>query len=118
MDDNNQIPEIQPATEQAVIGASTVCFISLIIIYCLSERAVERLGILWIEFLLYGIIPVTATFLYLYRSCWHPKITGAARTCAVLLLSCIILVGISFFIGFMLFFGFMIFHSFSDGFHP
>ena len=56
MDDNNQIPEIQPATEQAVIGASTVCFISLIIIYCLSERAAERLGILWIEFLLYGII--------------------------------------------------------------
>jgi hypothetical protein len=118
MDDNEQMPEVQPSAEQVVIGASIICFVSLIIIYCIAERAVGRLGVLWLEFLLYGIIPTSATFLYLYRSCWHPEITGVARAGTLLLLSCIILFGVCFFIGFMLCFGFMIYNSFVGGFHP
>jgi hypothetical protein len=78
MDDDEQTPEVQSPAEQAVIGASIVCFISLIIMYCIAELALQGLGLFWAEFLPYGIIPISATFLCLYRSCWHPEITGAA----------------------------------------
>src|ERR1700722_8415896 len=118
MDDNERTLDVQSPAEQAIIGASIVCFLSLIIIYCITERALDGLGIRWVKILLCGFIPVSATFLFLYRSCWHPEITGARRTCSLFLMACIILVGVFFFIGFMLCFGFMIYHTFVDGFHP
>ena len=38
-------------------------------------------------------LPITATFLVLYRSCWHREIIGVLRTGVLLLLSGLILVG-------------------------
>jgi hypothetical protein len=42
-------------------------------------------------FLLDSIVPISVTFILLYRSCWHSELSGWARTCCVLALSCITL---------------------------
>jgi hypothetical protein len=118
MDDDEQTPDAQSPAEQAVIGGSIICFISLIIIYCIVERALDGLGMHWIELLFYGIIPIFSTFLFLYLSCWHPEISGVIRVCSLLLLSCVILAEVFFFVGFALCLGCIIYHSFIDGFHP
>src|SRR5471030_986305 len=80
--------------------ASLACFFSLLGIYLITRPAVTLLGkIWWAELLVYAIIliiPLSLTFIILYRSEWHPKITGAARTCSLLLLSCFIFVGALF----------------------
>jgi hypothetical protein len=63
----------------------------LIIFYWVAGRAVELLEVRWIEWLVYAIIPISVTFIILYRSCWNPEIKGVTQTCSLLLLSCIIL---------------------------
>jgi hypothetical protein len=102
MDDNEQTPDVQSPLQRAVVMASIACFVSLIIIYWVARPAVELLHVRWVEWLVYAIIPISVTFIILYRSCWHPEITGAARTYSLLLLSCIILVGVFIAIGFII----------------
>jgi hypothetical protein len=102
MDDNKQTPEVQSPSQRAIVIASIACFISLTIIYWVARPAVELLHVRWAEWLVYAIISISVTFIILYRSCWHPEITGATRTCSLLLLSCIILVGVFIAIGVML----------------
>jgi hypothetical protein len=102
MDDNEQTPEVQSPSQQTIVIASIACFVSLIFFYLAARRAVELLQVRWIEWLVYSIIPISVTFTILYRSCWHPEISGAARTCSLLLLSCIILVGVFIAIGFII----------------
>jgi hypothetical protein len=102
MDDSELKPEVPSSSEQAVVIASIACFASWIAFYLAAKPVVELLQVRWAEILVYLIIPISVTFIILYRSCWHPEITGAARTCSLLLLSCIILVGTLVASGFML----------------
>ena len=104
MDDNEQIleSEAQPPLQRAIVIASLACFASLTVFYWIAHPAVERLEVRWFEWLIYAIVPLPATFVVLYRSCWHREITGAMRTCSLLLLSCLILGGELISIGFML----------------
>lgn len=102
MDDNEQTPEVQSPLQRVIVIASIACFVSLTFIYWVARPAVELLEVRWVELLVYAIIPISVTFIILYRSCWHREITGAARTCSLLLLSCIILGGELIAIGFML----------------
>jgi hypothetical protein len=102
MDDNEPAPEEQSPVQRAVVIASIACFASLMLFYWVARPAIERLEIRWAKFLVCAIIPMAVTFIILYRSCWHREITGAARTCSLLLLSCVILGGELIAIGFML----------------
>jgi hypothetical protein len=101
MDDNESTPEDQSPSQRAVVIASLASFASLMFFYWVASPAVALLEIRWAELLVYAIIPISATFTILYRSCWHPEITGAARTCSLLLLSSIILGSELIAIGFM-----------------
>jgi hypothetical protein len=102
MDDKEQTQEVQSPLQQTVVIASIASFVSLIIIYWVARPAVELLYVHWVEWLVYAIIPISVTFIILYRSGWHSEILGAVRTCSLLLLSCIILGGVLIAIGVML----------------
>jgi hypothetical protein len=93
MDDDEQTPEVQSPLQRTFVMASIACFASLTVFYWGARRAVELIEVRWVEWLVYAVIPISVTFIILYRSCWHREITGAARTCSLLLLSCIILGG-------------------------
>jgi hypothetical protein len=93
MNDNEQSPEVQSPIQRDFITASIACFASLIFIYWVASPAVKLLEVRWIELLVYSSIPISVTFIILYRSCWHREITGAARTFCLLLLSGIIFGG-------------------------
>lgn len=94
MNDNEQTPAGQFPCQRVMGIASIACFASLILIYWLAKPAVELLAIPWLKFLLYAIIPIAITFIILHRSDWHREMTGAARMCALFLLSCVILAGV------------------------
>jgi hypothetical protein len=102
MDDNEQTPEVQSPLQRVIVIASIACFASLMFFYWVGKPAIELLEVRWIELLVYSVIPISVTFTILYRSCWHREITGAARTCCLLLLSGIILGGELIAIGIML----------------
>jgi hypothetical protein len=102
MDDNEQRPDVQSPLQRTIVVASIACFVSSLSFYWIARRTVELLEVDWVQWLVYGIIPITVTFIILYRSCWHPEITGAARTGSLLLLSCVILGGVLLAIGVML----------------
>src|ERR1017187_1857993 len=93
MNENEQTPEVQSSSQRAMVIASSVCFASSFCFYWAARPAVSELQVWWMESLVYAIIPISVTFIVLYRSYWHREITGAARTCSLLLLSCIILAG-------------------------
>ena len=102
MNDNEQTPEDQSPLQRVIVAASIACFASLMLFYWVGKPAIELLEVRWIELLVYSVIPISVTFTILYRSCWHREITGAARTCCLLLLSGIILGGELIAIGIML----------------
>jgi hypothetical protein len=118
VNDHDQTPEIQPPLQRAIIIASVACFVSLIFVYWLGRPAIGLLEVRWAELLVYSIIPISVTFIILYRSCWHREITGAARTCVLLVLSGVILVGVLFAIGVMLCMAWFFWIAFSGGNHP
>jgi hypothetical protein len=91
MSDNEQTPPDESPLQRVFAIASIACFASLMFIYWVASPAVKLLEVRWVELLVYAIIPLSVTFIILYRSCWHREITGAARTCFLLLLSCAIL---------------------------
>jgi hypothetical protein len=102
MDDNEQTPEVQSPLQRDMIVASFGCFVSLIFFYLVARAAVALFEDWWIKLLAYAIIPLSVTFIILYRSCWHREIVGVARTLSLLLISCVILVGEFCAIGVML----------------
>jgi hypothetical protein len=118
MDDNEQKTEVQPSSEQFVVIASIARLVSSLFSYWIARRAVELLEARWVQWLVYAIIPIIVTFIILYRSCWHSEITGAARTCSLLLLSSIILIGMLFVIGIMLCMGWFCLNAVTGGSHP
>ncbi|HEY3762222.1 MAG TPA: hypothetical protein VGN23_10800 [Verrucomicrobiae bacterium] len=69
---------------------SLACLISALGFYAAAHFFISRLQVWWMEALIYTLVPASATFIVLYRSCWHKEITGAARTFRLLLLSCAI----------------------------
>jgi hypothetical protein len=91
--------EFQFPMSRAMAVASLACFVSLIFIHWVARPAVEMLGVWWVELLVYGSIPIFATFIILYRSNWHREVTGVPRTCSLLLLSCVILGVLLFLLG-------------------
>lgn len=117
MNDNEQTSQDQSPLQRAFTIASTACFVSLIIFYWVARPVVERLQVRWVELLVYAIIPLSVTFIILYRSCWHREITGAARTCSLLLLSCVILSCEFVAIGIMLCIGLFGFNAITGGNH-
>jgi hypothetical protein len=103
MDDSEQIPEVQSPLQRDIIFASIVCFISSILFYLDARPAVSQIQGWWVELPVYATVPISVTFFILYHSSWHPENTGAARTCSLLMLSCIILVGEIIAVGVMFF---------------
>jgi hypothetical protein len=91
--------EFQFPMPRAIAVASLACFVSLIFIYWVARAAVEMLGVWWAELLVYGSVPIFATFIILYRSNWHQEVTGMPRTCYLLLVSCLILGALLFLLG-------------------
>ncbi len=73
--------------------AAVASLVSLIFFYWFTRRTVSQLQDWWMELLAYAILPIAVAFVILYRSGWHREITGLARTCFLLLVSCAILVG-------------------------
>ena|ERR1022692_639310 len=96
MDDNIETTGFKSPIERLFVIASFICFVSLVFIYWVARPVVKLLGVWWVELLAYSIIPISVTFIILYRSRWHPEITGARRTSSLLLLSCVILIGVLF----------------------
>jgi hypothetical protein len=117
MDDNEQTAEVLSPSQRSLVVASIACFVSLTFLCWVARPAVELLQVRWIELLVYAIIPITVTFIMLYRSCWHREITGAARTCSLLLLSCLILGGELIAAGFMFCLALLCFGAISGGNH-
>jgi hypothetical protein len=74
------------------IGSLT-CLVSALAFYEVAHAFVSRLQVWWMEAIIYAVVPLSVTFVVLYRSCWHREITGAARTSRLLLLSCAIVGG-------------------------
>jgi hypothetical protein len=102
MDDNEQSPEVQSPSQQIIGVASFACMVALTFFYWYAGPAVKALDLWWAKLLVYALIPILVTFIILYRSGWHQEIAGPIRTCSLLLLSCVILVGVYFVIGAML----------------
>jgi len=96
-------PDGSPSEVSSPVGlALLACVASFGLVYALARPLVGRLSVWWIELWVYALVPVTVTFIILYRSQWHPEITGVARTCSLLLLSCVILGGIILAVGLLL----------------
>ena|ERR1039457_5281358 len=93
MNENEQTTEVQSPLRRDIVIASIASLVSLIIFFCAARPAVSKLQDWWAELLVYALIPISVAFVILYRSCWHREITGAARTCSLLLISCMILGG-------------------------
>src|SRR6185312_4488078 len=91
MNDNKPLPEAQSPSEWATVMAFVVCFVFFAFSYPIASRAIEPLQVGWVKFLIYAIVPTSATFIILYSSRWHPEITGVIRTCSLLLITCAIL---------------------------
>ena len=102
----------QPSEIQSPIGVSSfVCFVSLAFICWVARHAVWLLQVWWAELLVYALIPISVTFIILYRSCWHREITGAARTLLLILLSCIIFAGVFTATGIIIILASMVYYS-------
>jgi hypothetical protein len=86
--------EIQSPLQRTMATASVVCFVALAFVYWAARPVVERLGVWWAEGLVYAIIPITVTFVILYRSGWRRETTGRARIGSLLLLASVIFGGV------------------------
>lgn len=104
----------QPSEVQSPIGvASFVCFVSLAFVYLTARPVVSRLQVWWAELLVYAFIPILATFIILYRSCWHREMARVARTPFLIWLSCVIFGGVTIFIGIIIILAFVFFYRFT-----
>ena len=101
MNEDEQTPSVD-SSEQSIVIVWLGCFISLTAFYWITRPLVSRLQVWWAELLIYSIVPISVTFILLYRICWRKELSGWARTCCVLALSCIILAVELIFIGIML----------------
>ena len=91
--ENERTSKLQFPFQRVIVIASLACFVSLMFLYCAARPAVSPLHVWWVELLACAIIPISVTYMVLYRSCWHREIAGITRACSVLRLSCFILGG-------------------------
>jgi hypothetical protein len=107
----------QPSEIQSPVGLSAfVCFVALAFIYWVARPAVKLLEVGWAELLVYAIIPISVTFITLYRSCWHREVTGAARTLSLIFLSCLIFGGVLVAVVIIIILASLVYSRFVDGF--
>ncbi len=66
--------------------------------------------------LVYAVLPVSVTFVSLYRGGWHREIAGVPRTLALIFLSAIIFVGVLVASLILLILGALVYSRFVDGF--
>jgi hypothetical protein len=102
MNDNEKTPKVQSPSQEIIGIASFACLVALTFFYWYAGPAVKALDVWWAKLLVYVLIPILVTFIILCRSGWHQEIVGLTRTCSLLLLSCVILVGVYIVIGAML----------------
>jgi len=103
--------------ESPITFSSFACAACLFLCNWIARPIASQLAVGWtLFFLLYAVIPISATFFILYRSCWHQKITGVARTVSLILLSCAIFLGVLIISMIVLTLGLMVFLTFVDGF--
>ena len=89
--------------ESSPIGLATFLCLALFgLIYGATRPLVTRIGIGWLEFLLYALLPLAATFTILYRSAWHREMAAVRRTGYLVLTSGLILCSDLVLIGIML----------------
>ena len=117
MNDNEQTPEVQSPLQQTIVFASIACFVSLMLLYWVARPAIEMLDVRWVKLLVYAIIPISVTFIVLYRSYWHREISRTARACQVFLLSCTVLGGVLVASGFMFYMALFCLNAVSGGNH-
>ena len=91
--ENEQAPKVQSPFQRVIVIASLACLVSLMFLYCAGRPAASPLHVWWMELLACATIPISVTYMVLYRSGWHREIAGIARACSVLRLSCVILGG-------------------------
>ena len=118
MNANDQTTQAQSPLQRAFIVASLACFFSVLAVYWVERPVVELLEVRWARILIYGLLPTSVTFIILYRSCWHREIAGVARTCSVLLLSCVIFLGAIAALGVLLCLAWFCLNAVTGGFHP
>ena len=84
---DEQISPVQSALQRIIVIAAAICFASTLLFYLGARPLIERLQVVWAEWIIYASIPIAVTFMYLRHSAWHQEITGAKRTCSLLLLA-------------------------------
>ncbi|HEY1663985.1 MAG TPA: hypothetical protein VGI03_16320 [Verrucomicrobiae bacterium] len=89
MEESGPNPEVR--IPRAIRLGLLTCCASALGSYEVSHIWVSRLQVWWMEGLGYALLPLSMTFIVLYRSCWRREITGAPRVSYLLLYSCIIL---------------------------
>ena len=67
--------------------------------------------------LVYALLPLSVTFIILYRSCWHQELSKAKRAMSSLLISCVILGGVLLVSGVMFYVTLFCFNAASGGNH-
>jgi len=81
----------QPAEVRLPVGmAAIACIVCFAFVFGATKSAVVRLGVWWVELLIYALIPIAVSFVILYRSHWHLEMARVARTSRLILLSCLI----------------------------
>jgi hypothetical protein len=101
-DPDRQEPDNQPTDAKLPVGAAAFVCLACVAFVSLSGRFwVARLGGRWTEFLVYALIPVSITFIILYRSCWHLDMARPVRVGCLMLFSFLILGGDMLFFGIM-----------------
>jgi hypothetical protein len=117
MNNDERLSEVQSPLQRDMVIAAIACFVSLLVFYSVARPAVELLEVFWEELLAYAVIPMSVTFIVLYRSCWHREIARMARAGFLFLLSGGIFVGVLFAIGLMLSLLWFCFNAVSGGNH-
>lgn len=78
-------PHFEVPFQPVIALAALVCTASLTIIFLITRPVVQRIGVWWIELLVYSTVPVLLTLVILGRSGFHREAAGLARVRTLLL---------------------------------
>ena len=110
--------EDRSSTIKSPIGFSAwVCLACLALTYLVARPLVGLLDVGWTILAMYGVLPVSVTFIILYRGCWHREITGVPRTLSLIFLSFIVFAGDLIASIILLILGALVYSTFIDGFN-
>ena len=101
--------------ESPITFSAFICAACLVLCHWMARPIANQMEVAWILYLQL-LIPISATFFILYRSCWHREITGVARTVLLILLSCAIFLGVLIVSLIILTLGLMVYLTYVDGF--